>query len=256
MQIRKNSLILLLLFVIIIASLFFSLSRTIFKPEEIYVKVAIVIDDWGYNQRCLNLLKQIDAPLTISVLPNLRYSSKIARFAQLQNKEVILHLPLEPEKEGREIGLETHTITGEMSREEVLSILKLALESVPYARGVSNHMGSRATSDIQLMSTIFGELKKKKMFFLDNLVSDKSVCAKLARKIKLKFAQRDVFLDNSDNYEYIKQQVVKLAESARKFGQAVGVGHARVTTLRVLKDVLPSLQAEGIKLVFISDLAK
>ncbi|GAI93051.1 unnamed protein product, partial [marine sediment metagenome] len=214
--------------------------------------MAIVIDDWGYNLRYLNFLKQIDVPLTISVLPNLRYSSKIAEQARLQDKEVILHLPLEPERKGREIGLEEHTITSEMSKDEIVENLKLALASVPYARGVSNHMGSRTTTDIQIMSVIFSELKKKQMFFLDNLVTDKSVCSELAGKLKLEFARRDFFLDNSDNYEYIKEQFKKLTDFARENGRAVGIGHAKLTTLKVLKDTIPLMQAQGIKFVFVS----
>jgi len=257
MKIRKNALILIVLFVIIVLSSLICLKRVLLKlKEETYAKVAIVIDDWGYNLRYLNLLKQIDVPITISILPNLRYSSKIAEQVRLQGKEVILHLPLEPQRKGREIRLEEHTIISEMSRDEIIKNLKLALASVPFARGVSNHMGSRATSNIQLMSTIFSELRKKGMFFLDNLVTDKSVCAELAKKSKIKFTQRDFFLDNSDNYEYIKEQIKKLTEFAHELGYAVGIGHARLTTLKALKDTIPSIQAEGIKFVFVSDLAK
>lgn len=189
-------------------------------------------------------------------MPNLRYSSKIAGLARRQDREVILHLPLEPEKKGRNIGLEKHTITSNMSEEEVIENFRLALSSVPYACGVSNHMGSRATRDARLMSVIFAELKKRRLFFLDNLVTDKSICKQLAAKMKIKFVGRDFFLDNSDNYEYIKEQFKKLTEFAKGTGQAVGIAHARLATLKVLRDMIPSMQAEGIEFVFVSGLAE
>ncbi|MBU3934179.1 MAG: divergent polysaccharide deacetylase family protein [Candidatus Omnitrophica bacterium] len=256
-KIKKNVLILSGLFVIIILTLAFCLRRIWLRPkEEARAKVAIVIDDWGYNLRYLNFLKQIDIPLTVSILPNLRYSSKIAGLARRLDKKVILHLPLEPEKKGRNIGLEEHTITSNMSEEEVIENFRVALTSVPYACGVSNHMGSRATKDARLMSVIFAELKKRRLFFLDNLVTDKSICKQLAAKMKIKFVGRDFFLDNTDNYEYIEEQFKKLTEFAKGTGQAVGIAHARPATLKVLRDMIPSMQAEGIEFVFVSGLAE
>lgn len=255
---RKKSILILSITIVLVAlSLVFCLRGVFFRPREIArAKVAIVIDDWGYNLRYLNLLKEIDVPLTLSILPNLRYSSKIAELAKSQGKEIILHLPLQPEQQGREIGLEEHTITSDMSEEEIIKNLQVALTSVPYVGGVSGHMGSRATKDKRLMSAIFGELKKKKMFFLDNLVTSQSICGQLAKQMQVKFAARDVFLDNQDNQEYIRGQFKQLSEFAQGSAQAVGIGHAKPNTLKVLKDEITSMQAKGIKFVFISELVQ
>jgi len=254
---KKNLLILSLAVLAAALTLLFWLKTIFFKPEEIArAKVAIVLDDWGYNLRYLNLLEEIDAPLTISILPNLRYSSKIAEIAKDSGKEVILHLPLEPEREGRTIRLEEYTIITGMPEDEVRGNFARAISCVPYICGVSNHMGSRATKDNRLMSLIFAELKKRDLFFLDNLVTEESICRQLAGSMKVKFVSRDFFLDNLDDYEYIKKQFRKLCESAEKFGQAVGIGHAKRTTLKMLKEEIPLMQAKGIKFVFVSDLVK
>lgn len=256
MKIGKNILILSALFIILGLSLTFCFKKIFLKPKEIAkTKVAIVIDDWGYNLRYLNLLREMDVPITISILPNLRYSSKIARFAEAKGLEVILHLPLEPEIGKRDyLGLEQNTITSKMDREEIVDTLNNALASVPYASGVSNHMGSVATKNRQLMSIIFAELKKRSLFFLDNLVVNESICRKLAKEKQIKYAARDVFLDNSDDAEYIKGQFRELREIALASGEAIGIGHPKLTTLKVLQDEITSMQAEGIELVFISDL--
>ena len=117
-------------------------------------------------------------------------------------------------------------------------------------------MGSLATTDLRIMSVIFEELKKRRIFFLDNLVTNKSICKQLAEKMRVKFAQRDFFLDNLDDYEYIKEQFMKLIESAQQNGQAVGIGHARLKTLRVFKDLIAQMQKKKIKFVFVSDLVE
>ncbi len=257
MKIKKNILILSVVVLAAVTLLVFCLRKGCLGLKEVpKAKVAIVLDDWGYNLYCVKLLKEMDIPLTISILPNLRYSRKIARIANGLNQEVILHLPLEPEKRGRKIGLEKDTITSRMSDEEISKITRRALDSVPYAKGVSNHMGSRATKDKRIMSLIFAELKEKGLFFLDNLVMDKSVCQQLAQELKLKFASRDVFLDNLDDKEYIRGQVRELSEFAKTAGQAVGIGHAKSKTLEVLKEEAAIMGREGIEFVFISELIK
>jgi hypothetical protein len=223
------------------------------KPKA---KVAIVIDDWGYSLRYINLLKQIDVPVTISVLPYLKHSAAIAEIAQKQGKKVILHLPLEPETGAREIKLEEHTILSNMSEKEVIENLNGALSSVPYVCGVSNHMGSRVTADVHLMSVLFTELKKRQLFFLDNLVTNESVGKQIANKMQIKFVSRDFFLDNLDDREYVKGQFNKLIDFALQNGQAIGIGHPRIVTLAVLNDMIPQMQEKGIKFVFVSDLVE
>jgi hypothetical protein len=261
MRIKQKILFAVISVVVIITITTFFLIKSKTKIKELAelkpkAKVAIVIDDWGYSLRYIPLLKQINVPMTISVLPYLKYSAAVAEIAQKQGKKVILHLPLEPELGAREIKLEEHTILSNMSEEEVMQNLNGALSSVPYVCGVSNHMGSRLTTDIHLMSVLFTELKKRQLFFLDNLVTNKSVARQAANKTQIKFVSRDFFLDNLDDREYVKKQFSKLIDFALQNGQAVGVGHPRIATLAVLNDMIPQMQEKGIKFVFVSDLAK
>ncbi len=216
-------------------------------------RIAIVLDDWGYNLNDAYILEQIKYPLTAAVLPNDKYSRPVCEELHSKGFEIILHLPMEPEEK---YGLEKDTIMVSSSRQEILSILNKALASVAYAKGVSNHMGSKATSDIKTMSIIFGELKNRRMYFLDSYVSSKSICLGLARKMNLAIVKRDVFLDNVENREYIKKQIYQLKAKARARGFAVGIGHDRKVTLEVLKEVMPEIAKEGYKFVYLSELVK
>ncbi len=72
----------------------------------------------------------------------------------------------------------------------------------------------------------------------------------------MKAATRDVFLDDSNDPADIEKQFQRMVDIAHKRGQAVAIGHPRPDTLRVLRERLPGLEAEGIKLVRISEIVK
>ena len=227
------------------------------KPLRLMVtprgRIAIVLDDWGYNLNNLSLAGELKFPLTMSVLPNLNYSRSAAERLHQQGFEVILHLPLEPREQYR---MEKNTILTGYSEEQIRNIVALDLKSIAYARGVSNHMGSRATADPRVMGVILRELKKRQLYFLDSFVSGKSVCSGLAGKIGLGFARRDVFIDNKLDKECIRGQIYRLKNKGRAKGYAIGIGHDRKATLEVLKEMVPRLEREGYKFVFVSELVK
>jgi len=216
-------------------------------------RIAIVIDDWGYNLHNLYILEQIKYPLTVSILPNLDYSRTLAASLDKRGLEIILHLPMEPHEKFR---LEKNTILTTMDEQAIRNILAQDLDDISYAKGVSNHMGSKATEDLKTMSIVFRELKKRNLFFLDSLVSPRTICFNLANKMHLGFVKRDVFLDNKEEAGYIRQQIHRLKARARIYGQAVGIGHDRQITLEVLKEVMPELEKQGYRFVFVSELVK
>ncbi len=220
-------------------------------PRVIKGKIAIVIDDWGYNLNNLDLLRQIRYPLTVSVLPNLKYSQTVVQEARRLKFEIIMHLPMEPIEK---IRLEQNTIMTSLSEKAIRKIVADDLDNIGYARGVSNHMGSKAAQDSRTMSIVFSELQKRGLYFLDSYVSADSVSLELAPKMRLAFVKRDVFLDNRQDAQYIRNQIYELKKKARAYGQAIGIGHDRRVTLKVLKDIMPELEKEGYKLVFVSSL--
>jgi len=214
-------------------------------------KIAIVLDDWGYNLDNISAIADIKYPLTLAILPNLPYSERIAEEAKRSNKEIILHLPMEPHEKFR---LEKNTILTSMDNKSIARIIDGDLDSVKYAKGVNNHMGSRATGDKRIMSVVFDELKSKNLYFLDSYVSSKTVASQLAKDKNVRFGKRDVFLDNRPEHEYIKGQLYKLALKAKKYGKAIGIGHNRKTTLETLRYLMPKLEKDGYEFVRVSEI--
>lgn len=214
-------------------------------------RIAIVLDDWGYNLNNIHIVDQIKLPFTASILPNLAFSRKVAEELHTRGFEIILHLPMQPHEKYK---LEKNTILTSLGEASINKIIDADLSSIVYAKGVSNHMGSMATENTKTMEAVFKKLKNRKLYFLDSLVTTNSVCSELARKTGLAFAKRDIFLDNRDDPVYIKQQINKLKLRAKARGKAIGIGHDRKATLEVLKEVMPQLEKEGFRLVYLSEL--
>ena len=217
-------------------------------------RIAIVMDDFGYNMNNLEELFTIGKPVTLSILPGLPYSRRIAQAAAEHGYETILHLPLESHR--KDVREEFDTIRSGMSEKDVLELLETQITSIPGLKGVSNHMGSKSTEDPVLMTEIFGYLKKRGLYFLDSLTSQKTVCAEVSARVGLPCARRDVFLDNSSDAEYIKKQLSQARKVALGKGRAIAVCHDRKATIAVLAEAMPEMSAEGIRFVFLSELMK
>lgn len=216
-------------------------------------RVAIIIDDLGYDPGLNKKIASLEAPVTLAVLPFLPDSQEaVRRFKDRANFELILHLPLQPLSEE---ALEERMGLIDMSREEVAAFLREALEEMEGAvQGLNNHKGSQFTSDPQSMRWLLEEVKERGLFFVDSRTWGQSVGYSLAQEMNIKTAERDVFLDVVDDPEEIRKKLSELEERARVRGQAVGIGHHKENTIQVLIEELPSLQERGIELVTISEL--
>jgi len=249
------------IFFISLAVLIFIILLLVFlphpKPKKVIRpfkgKIAIVIDDWGYSLNNLTLAKQIRFPVTCAVLPNLKNSRLVASSLRALGFEVILHLPMEPKEQYK---LEKNTISVSLNPQDIRRIISEDLQSLVFVKGVSNHMGSRVTESKSTCEIVFKELSRRNLYFLDSFVTSGSVAFSLARKMGLKCARRDVFLDNRSDPGYIRSQVRQLKRLAASRGVAVGIGHDRKATLKVLSEMMPQLDKEGYKFVFVSEVVK
>lgn len=215
-------------------------------------RAAIIIDDFGYRPGDLEELEDF-FPVTVAVLPNLPHSRLIADRAREMGYEVILHLPMAPRGGVR---AEPGSIDPGMSGGEIRARIESALDSVGPVPGANNHMGSLATSRPDLMEKVLEEFARRRLFFVDSVTSPDSVAAETAWRLNVPSAARDVFLDTIAEPGHIRQQVAQLAAIARRRGQAVAIGHPYPETFAVLREELPLLVEEGVKLVPVSHLVR
>ena len=69
-------------------------------------------------------------------------------------------------------------------------------------------------------------------------------------------AENDLFLDNVDEVDAVKQKLRTAGNLALRSGSAVVIGHARMHTATALREVIPELERKGIRLVFVSRLTE
>lgn len=204
-------------------------------------KIAIIIDDIGYDIQTALALSKLNSNITFSILPFSPYGKHISEKLHAMGSQVMLHLPMEPvEYPNADPG--TGAILSHMAPDVLLDQLKKNIKRVPYIKGVNNHMGSKLTTHANQMNQIFTILKKKNLFFIDSITAVESKCKSSAKLLKVKFAQRDIFLDNFQDTAYIKGQFQKIIDIAEKHGAAIGIGHPYEATLQTLSKELPKLQ--------------
>lgn len=215
-------------------------------------KVAIIIDDLGYDKKIASKFIALDGVMSFSVLPHSPFQKSIAATIHQSGRDVLLHLPMEP-MEYPEVDPGVGALLSTMTPDDLLNQLQKNIDSVPFAVGVNNHMGSRLTQDPARMRQIFTILKKRNLFFLDSLTSPQSCCQQSALLLKLKFAQRNVFLDHVQDQKAIRFQIKRLVGMARKHGKAIGIGHPFPATWEVLSEDLPNIKNQ-VELVRVSEL--
>src|SRR5579885_854978 len=178
-------------------------------------RVAIIFDDAGYSLRAAEEVMSLGRPVTISVLPDLPYSTPVAEEAARRGVEVILHLPMEPEN-----------------------------GALPLGPG-----GVRVA-----MSAVLTPIRERRLFFVDSLTSPHSVGARIARAMGIRTAVRTVFLDNDNDERYVRSQLLTLLRIAQTRGEAIAIGHVGKVTASVLRSMLPLFDEAGVQLVPVSEL--
>lgn len=215
-------------------------------------RLAVIIDDLGYEIPAAERLLALPFPLTLAVLPHLPLSSDVAAKARARGFEVLLHLPME--SENAESPAEAIELRSGMNAGETAHLLDAMLATVPGAVGVNNHQGSRATADPGLMRTLVAALAARHLFLIDSRTGPASVAYETARGAGLPAAYRTEFLDDDQDAGAILRQLEHAERRAREQGWALAIGHPYRVTLDVLTDALPDLEARGIRLVYASEI--
>jgi uncharacterized protein len=217
-------------------------------------RLAIIIDDLGRDPSAADSVLALPFPLTASVLPNLSFSAEVAERAYRRGDHVILHLPMEAESESGDAQPEAIELRVGMNDEQVSSILGAMLATVPHASGVNNHEGSRATADPALMNALMAAIHQRGLYFIDSRTTAATVAYDSAESAGVPAASRKVFLDDTPTREAVLAQLDLAAREARRDGFAIAIGHPRPATIAALAEGVPRLRADGIQLVFASDL--
>ena len=217
-------------------------------------RLAIVLDDAGTSTEVVREVERLPLAVAVAVLPNAAHSAEVARALGAQGREVLLHMPMEPlgnhgpgPGDGAvEVGLQAGEIRARLER---------ALNVVASARGVNNHMGSRATADAATMRDVMVVLADRGLYFLDSRTTSETVAERVARESGVPCLRRDVFLDVVSEPDAVHRALEQAVARARAQGSAVAIGHVHPLTLELLAVELPRI-ADDVKLVRPSQLLR
>ena len=215
-------------------------------------RLAIIADDLGSDRAAAEAIFALPYPLTISILPNHEHSTEIASEAHRRGYQVMLHLPMQS------IANETpeaQELRPGMPATEVSALVEQFLQSVPGVVGINNHQGSQATSDPELMDELMPVLRDRHLFYVDSRTTAATVAFDTAQSFGVRSAFRNVpFLDDVAEVAAVRKQLELALRGAREKGEAIAIGHPHPATLQALREILPRAQAQGIRLVFVSEL--
>ena len=223
------------------------------SPEPLApFRAAIVIDDLGANLLAAQRLLAFKQDLTFSILPHQKHSADVAQLIHAEQREILLHLPMEPlgypvVSPGR------GALLASMTAERIQQTIDGDLASVPFAVGANNHTGSRLTAQAGQMQAVLRHLQQRQLFFIDSRTTDETVAYAVARKIGVKSAQRKVFLDVKPGVDFARRQLAQLASLAEQGQPAIAIGHPKEDTLRALEEMLPEFERRGIRIVRVSE---
>ena len=91
---------------------------------------------------------------------------------------------------------------------------------------------------------------------MDSKVIATSVGAKVAAEIGLRFAGRDVFIDNVATVEAVSNQLREAVRVANKKGSVLVIGHDKKVTLQAIRQMVPEIEKSGVKIVPVEELLK
>lgn len=215
-------------------------------------RIALIIDDIGYNRSIAKQFVQLDLPLTYSILPHLHCSRELAIELHAKGYEIMLHQPMEPYNSCCDPGPGA-LFVGDNS-EKIERILDENIGSMPFAAGMNNHMGSRFTESPREIKKTLMFIKTKGLFFIDSYTSSNSIAYATARECRLSTAHRHVFLDNTRKVPSILFQLNHLVQHAFKYGYAIGIGHPYEETVRAISRFARRLNRRNIALVSASQI--
>jgi len=214
-------------------------------------KIAIIIDDVGPDLRDSERATHLPAPITLSFLPYAPRLRDLTKQARDNGHELMLHMPMEP------LGHEDPgpgALLVDLPEIELRQRFETALASFAGFDGVNNHMGSKFTADKAGMGVVVDELKQRDLFFLDSRTNAQSVAAGLAKQGGVPTLSRDVFLDDDQAPELIREQLRATERVATHKGYAIAIGHPHPATLDALNVWIPDVEKRGFELVPVKQL--
>jgi hypothetical protein len=219
------------------------------------VKVAFVIDDCGYSVPLAEKLGRVKYPLAMAIIPYTPHSRESAEIFHKLGKTVFLHQPMEPKSYPQNDPGKGAILLNMPESLVEISLRKNVEDLGGKIDGFNNHMGSGLTESREKMQQVFSVMKSFTNFYVDSYTSPKTVAYDECQKAGMVCAINNKFIDNESDPEYIRGKIMDGVNLAKANGSIIMIGHLREATVNVLVQMLPELEAMGVDIVPVKELA-
>jgi polysaccharide deacetylase 2 family uncharacterized protein YibQ len=211
----------------------FCVSTMLWMPQTLFAldhsgkglpQAVIVIDDFGNNMAGTEEMLNLPFPITVAVMPFLPTTKQDAEKAHEKGHDVIVHLPMEPLR-AKKRGLGPGAITCDLSDEEIRKRVNAAIDNVPHAVGINNHMGSKATVDERVMRIVLKVCLERGLFFLDSHTNYRSIVSKVAKQVGVPSVDNNIFLDDTKSKQHVLKQIKLMQRYLKGHEKCVAIGH-------------------------------
>ena len=221
-------------------------------------RLAVVLYGFGDDEALASQFLALPVPFAVALPPGAKSSAPLFKAAHDRRREVVLQLPLEPINYPQ-VNPGPGTVLVTMRPAQITSLVRHHLEQGRPVIAVSNHMGSLATQDVTVMTTVFRELHRQSLPFVHVSPAAGSVCKDLAADLGVAYNEPDEIVETearqSDAKALGKRWSAILHDASSREKTVVWV-RATPLTLRWLAPALEAKLPPGLHVVPLSFVLK
>jgi len=228
------------------------------KPQagrEDFPRVAIVIGGLGIGGAVTTeTFAKLPAPVTYAFAAHTSDLERWVARARGEGHEVLLQVGMEPfDYPDNDPG--PQTLLTSNSPEQNVDRLHWYLSRAQGYVGITSQMGARFTAADQALTPVLREVGRRGLIYFDNGASPRSVAGQVSGAHNVAFARTDIVLDTVPAAAEIDGALARLEAAAREHGYAIASASALPVTVDRVSQWVKSIDARGITLVPISQIA-
>ncbi|MCL2565161.1 MAG: divergent polysaccharide deacetylase family protein [Defluviitaleaceae bacterium] len=219
--------------------------------------LAVIINGFGNGAEGTREFMYLDVPFTAAVLPGGTYTGDESRQLLANGKEVIIHMPMEA-RNMRNISLPEISIMDSNTKAEARAALLKAIDQIPGATGINNHLGTQVMTNEELVTTILSTVQEHNLYFVDSLTGNNSKALEIAENLGTQVYIADILLDGRNDIRRIERNLRRAGEQADENGFAIVIGHVGENggkaTVQAIQNMYNELSQKGVVFVTMSEL--
>ncbi len=212
-------------------------------------RIAILIGGMGLSAKgTQSAITRLPKEVTLGFAPYGRGLQAWIGKARNRGHEVLLQIPMEPyDFPDNDPG--PYTLLTSLSAEENLGRLNWLMSRFVGYAGVTNYMGAKFTSSAEPMRSVFAEISRRGLIFIDNGTSQRSQTKEMGKEVGLGVSVADLVIDANPTESAIDNSLSRLEVIARRRGSAIGYATGLPITIHRIVEWSKSLEQKGLVLI-------